>query len=84
MLKWSSLVENSIFSPVFEWLKEDGDHWITGLKNRLENDHVKTRRSGIRLFTVYSKPNKFVWFSHGWAKLDCFIQKKNIFITFYV
>jgi hypothetical protein len=29
-------------------------------------------------------PDKFVRFLNSRAELDCFIQKKNIFITFYV
>jgi hypothetical protein len=37
IIQWSSLLENSIFGPVFEWLKQDGS--ITG-------------RSGIWSFTV--------------------------------
>jgi hypothetical protein len=31
-MKWTNLVENLIFSPVFEWLKQDGDHSKTGQK----------------------------------------------------
>ncbi len=51
--KWSRLVGNSVFGPVFEWLKQDSDHLIIGPKKCPENDHSQTRQSGIRSFTVH-------------------------------
>ncbi len=40
-------------SPVFKWLKQDGERSKTGLKKCPENDRLKIGSSGFRMLTVY-------------------------------